>query len=276
MPTIQVPNAVAPELPLDTWTPEWPPSSDQLIYDDGEPLETNRHRIAMNTLIEVTLVALAERPDFFVGGNMFIYYSLDQKMNQDFRGPDFFVARVVDAKRERKSWVVWEEQGHYPDVIVEFLSSTTAKVDTGEKKYLYEKTFRTADYYVYDPFDAKSLQGWHLESAQGYQPLAPNDRGWLWCETLGLWLGTWEGQIMREPSEGTCHWLRLYDREGHLVPLLAEQEKQRADAAQLRAEQAEQSRRDAVVRLLGMNLTIAQVAEALGLPTEEVQSLANP
>ena len=31
------------------WEPSMPPTD--LIFDDGEPLETNRHRIAMNTLI---------------------------------------------------------------------------------------------------------------------------------------------------------------------------------------------------------------------------------
>jgi hypothetical protein len=31
-----------------------------------------------------------ERQDYFVGGNMFIYYSRRQVRNRDFRGPDFF------------------------------------------------------------------------------------------------------------------------------------------------------------------------------------------
>jgi predicted transposase YdaD len=41
-----------------------------------------------------------------------------------------------------------------------------------------------------------------------------------------------------------------------------------------RAEQAEQARRDAVPRLLGMGLSVEQVAEALGLSVEEVQAIA--
>jgi hypothetical protein len=32
------------------WEPLNPPTD--IIFDDGEPLETNRHRIAMNTLID--------------------------------------------------------------------------------------------------------------------------------------------------------------------------------------------------------------------------------
>ena len=115
-----------------SWEAPQPPSD--LVFDDGEPLETNRHRIAMNVLIDSVLLALAERSDFFAGGNMFVYYSRNQAMNRDFRGPDFFVALDVDGSRSRQGWVVWEEDGRYPDVIVELLSPSTANVDRGVKK----------------------------------------------------------------------------------------------------------------------------------------------
>ncbi len=178
-------------------SPPEPPSD--LIFDDGEPLETHRHRIAMNVLIDSVMVACQDRRDVFAGGNMFVYYSRNQAMNRDFRGPDFFVVLDVEEKRDRLGWVVWEENGRYPDVIVELLSPTTAKVDKTIKKDLYERVFHTADYFVYDPFDPTSLAGWHLDASQRYQSLTPSDRGWLWCETLNLWLGTWEGQVQREP-----------------------------------------------------------------------------
>jgi Uma2 family endonuclease len=225
------------ETTLLDWQPSPPPTD--LIFDDGEPLETNRHRIAMNVLIDSTLQALKQRSDFFAGGNMFVYYSRDQAMNRDSRGPNFFVALDVDGSRERQGWVVWEENGRYPDVIVELLSSSTAAVDRSVKKTLYERTFRTPDYFIFDPFDPNSLQGWHLEPGRGYQPLQPNDRGWLWCETLQLWLGIWEGSIRREPPTGTCHWLRLYDASGNLVQLpeeIAQQAQQRAEQEHQRAE----------------------------------------
>lgn len=229
------------------WETPSPPTD--LIFDDGEPLETNRHRIAMNVLIDSALTALAERADFFTGGNMFVYYSRSQAMNRDFRGPDFFVALDVDGSRERQGWVVWEEGGRYPDVIVELMSSSTAKVDKGVKKELYERTFHTADYYVCDPFNLKSLEGWHLNAFQRYEPLVPNQHGWLWCDTLGIWLGAWSGSIRREPPSGTCQWLRFYDRQGNLVLLPDEAERQRAEQEQQRAEQewqrAEQERQRA-------------------------------
>lgn len=195
------------------WEPPMPPTD--LIFDDGEPLESNRHRIAMNTLIRSLQQAWTNRNDFFTGGNMFVYYSSTQAKNRDFRGPDFFAVLDVDGTKERLGWVVWEEEGRYPDVIVELMSPSTAEVDKTIKKDIYERIFKTRDYFVFNPFDVNSLAGWRLDNSLRYQPLVQNEQGWLWCETLGFWLGLWEGTIDRE----TALWLRFYDQAGNLVPL---------------------------------------------------------
>lgn len=222
-----------PSAVLD-WQPPLPPTN--LIFDDGEPLETNRHRIAMNILIRSLQQAWADRSDFFTGGNMFIYYSSEQVRNRDFRGPDFFVVLDVDGDLSREGWVVWEEGGRYPDVIVELLSSSTEAVDRGAKKDLYEQVFKARNYFVYHPFNPNSLQGWHLDTDLHYQLLEPDERGWLWCQTLGFWLGTWQGTTDREPAI----WLRFYDRSGNLVLLPEEAAQQQAEQARQQAEQARQ------------------------------------
>ena len=208
------------------WEPPMPPTD--LIFDDGEPLETNRHRNAMNVLINSINQAYSDHNDFFAGGNMFIYYSSAQARNRDFRGPDFFVVLNIDGSYTREGWVVWEENGRYPDVIVELMSPSTAEIDTGAKKDLYEQVFRTRDYFVFNPFDPDSLQGWSLDAADRYQPLTSNEQGWLWSETLGLWLGTWSGTIYRDPAV----WLRFYDEAGNLVLLPEEAAQQQVEAAQ--------------------------------------------
>ncbi|MBW4635529.1 MAG: Uma2 family endonuclease [Iphinoe sp. HA4291-MV1] len=231
---------------------EVPEPPTNLVFDDGEPLETNRHRIAMNVLIDSALAALSGREDFFVGGNMFVYYSRLQAMNRDFRGPDFFVVLDVDGSRDRQGWVVWEEEGRYPDIIIELMSPSTARVDRESKKRLYERTFHTADYFIFDPFDPQSLQGWHLNDKQRYQPLDANESGWLWSETLQLWLGKWEGRIRREPPQGMCHWLRFYDSQENLILLpeeIAAREQQRAQQEQQRAEQERQRAERLAARL---------------------------
>ncbi len=227
-----------------------PPTN--LVFDDGEPLESNRHRIAMNVLIDSALAALSGREDFFVGGNMFVYYSSEQVLNRDFRGPDFFVALDIDGSRDRQAWVVWDEDGRYPDMIIELMSPSTARIDRTEKKHLYERTFHTAEYFIFDPFDPQSLTGWHLDNKQRYQPLDTDESGWLWCETLQVWLGTWEGKIRREPAQGTCHWLRFYDPQRNLILLqeeIAEQEHQRAEQERQRVEQERQRAERLAARL---------------------------
>lgn len=220
---------------FEAFCEEHKPPTD-LIFDDGEPLETKRHRIAMNVLIRSLEHAWNDRNDFFTGGNMFIYYSRIQARNRDFRGPDFFAVLGVDGTTSRQGWVVWDEEGRYPDVIVELMSPSTANIDTGVKKDLYEQVFRTRDYFVFNPFDPNSLQGWRLNGSLRYQELERNQQGWLWCQTLGMWLGRWEGTVERE----TTVWLRFYDESGNLILLPEEAAQQQANAAQQQADAAQQ------------------------------------
>ena len=258
------------------WQPPMPPTD--LIFDDGEPLESNRHRIAMNLLIRSLKHYWAERTDFFIGGNMFVYYSSKQARNRDFKGPDFFVALDVPHNPTRLGWVVWEENGRYPDMIVELLSDSTESQDLGEKKQLYEQVFKTKDYFVFHPFKVNSLQGWHLDSDNGYQPISPNPQGWLWCQSLGLWVGTWNGMV--EDDNGI--WLRFYDGEGNVILLpeeaqqqRADAEQQRADAEQQRADAERQARLSAIPQLLEMGLSKEQIAQALSLSSEEVEEITS-
>jgi Uma2 family endonuclease len=231
-------------------TPNWqaplPPTD--LLFDDGEPLESNRHRIAMNLLIRSLPQAMGDRTDYFAGGNMFVYYSRTQAMNRDFRGPDFFVVLDVEGNRDRQGWVVWEEEGRYPDVVVELLSPSTAAIDQTTKKTLYERVFKTSDYFVFDPFDASSLAGWTLVRNR-YQPLQQDNRGWLWCESLGLWLGTWQGAVDREPSTGDCNWLRFYTPAGELVLLPEEKAQQQLLETRQQLEQKRQEHEELIAKL---------------------------
>jgi Uma2 family endonuclease len=219
-----------------------------LPYDDGEPLESNWHRLQINLLGDMLHQHWPERTDFFAGGNMFVYYSLEQARTRDYKGPDFFVVLGVNGTRPRHSWIVWQEEGRYPDVIVELLSPTTIAQDLGPKKDLYERVFRTSEYFCVNP-DDWSLRGWRLEHMR-YAALQPDARGWLWAETLQLWLGIQEGGF-----QGTStNWLRFFTPAGMIVSTgeeaaetahtRAETERARAEAEQARAE-AERVRAEA-------------------------------
>jgi Uma2 family endonuclease len=198
----------------------------ELIETDGMPLESDWHRAQIALLIEIIDWLFRGRTDYYVGGNMFIYYSEDQARSRKYRGPDFFFVAGVNREPRRRYWVVWREGGRYPDLIIELLSPKTAKVDRTTKKELYEKVFRTSEYFCYDPASQR-LEGWRL-SDSAYAEQQPSEKGRLYCKELGLWLGTWTGKYL-----GTQEvWLRFFDSEGNLVLTQAEAFEQRAQKAE--------------------------------------------
>jgi len=207
--------------------PPVPPGEDELPCDDGEPMETERHRRQMEVLINSLELAWADRNDFYVGGNMAIYFSELQVKKNDFRGPDVFV--VLDTvRREHKSWVVWQEGGRTPDVIIELLSETTEAVDRGEKMRVYAKLLRVPNYYLFDPLSG-ILEGYAIDAARGeYERMKPEPSGELPCPRLGLRLGVRHGEL----HGITADWLRWIDADGRALPTGEEQA--RAAEAQVR------------------------------------------
>ena len=169
------------------------------LYSDEPPLETYLHLQQMMLLIKCLDWLWRDRQDFFAAGNLTIYYSPQQKKSEKFRGPDFFVVLGTERK-PRKSWVVWEEEGKYPNIIIEILSPKTAKSDRGLKKQIYQDTFRTADYFWFDP-DTLEFQGFQLIQGQ-YQELQANEEGRLWSQQLGLYLGIHNSQLRFFTDQG--------------------------------------------------------------------------
>jgi Uma2 family endonuclease len=130
-------------------------TEDDLPSSDGIPMETQRHFKQMMFLEHTLFLHWRERQDFFIGTNMFVYFSPNQARNEDFRGPDVFVAQDVP-RRERKSWVVWQE-GKSPDVVIELMSESTATFDKTRKKDIYQNRLQVPEYFLYDPFSGEFL-----------------------------------------------------------------------------------------------------------------------
>jgi Uma2 family endonuclease len=120
------------------------------LWSDEPPLESDLHRDQIELLLACLKWWWRERTDFYATGNLTIYFSEEQITTRDFRGPDFFVVLGVE-NRPRRSWMLWAEQGKYPNVIIELLSNSTAKVDKGFKKTLYQDTFRTPRIFLVSP-----------------------------------------------------------------------------------------------------------------------------
>lgn len=130
---------------------------------------------------------------------------------------------------------MWQENGKYPNVIIEMLSDSTASVDKGLKKQIYQNTFRTPDYFWFDP-NNRELQGFHIVDGQ-YQELAPTESGWLWSQQLGLYLGvesgklrffTPDGQLVMLPEEEANQELQQTNQELQQTNQQLEQERKRS------------------------------------------------
>lgn len=221
------------------------------LWSDEPPLESDLHLQQIIVLLTCLDWLWAERSDYYASGNLTIYYNQEQLKKRDFCGPDFFV--VLDTeKRPRKSWVVWGEGGKYPNIIIEILSNSTAKIDRTDKKELYQNTFRTPDYFWFDP-NSLEFQGFTLLAGQ-YQPLEPNQRGHLWSQQLGLFLGILENQ------------LRYFTADGELVPTPREsalQEKLAKEQEKLAKELAQQSAAIAQTELIKERSYAQQLAQKL-------------
>ena len=212
-----------------------PPRGEDLPYSDGVPMESELHVMQMTLLKESLELGWADRQDFYVGCNMFVYYSELQSKQNDFRGPDVFV--VLDTTRKmRRSWVVWEEDGRTPDLVIELTSPSTEAIDRGKKKDIYARVLQVAEYFLYDPFE-KRLEGFRLNVARReYEPITPDDRGRLRSEVLGLWLGVERGTYQTKEER----WLRWIDAAGHVLPTGTDQAAEaRAEAQEAKAEAQE-------------------------------------
>jgi len=231
------------------------PDGSQLLSDEPE-MESSLHYLQLLILVSCLEWLWRDRDNFFLGANLTIYFSRQQLRNRDFRGPDFFLVKQTE-KRPRSAWVVWEEDGKYPDLIIELLSISTASVDRTLKKDLYQNHFRTPEYFWFSP-DTLEFAGFRLVGNQ-YQAISSSSLGWLWSEVLELYLGVEDGKLRYFTSEG----MKVLTPEEaaeqeHLRAereyLRAEQERQEKELAQQQTEQARQraERLTAQLRSLGV------------------------
>ncbi len=204
------------------------------LDSDEPPLETDFHRRQIELLIRLLEYWWSDRPNFYISGNLTVYYNQYQIKTRDFRGPDVFV--VLDTeKKDRRSWMVWDEGGKYPNLVIELLSSSTEKVDGGLKKRLYQDVWRAPNYFWFHP-ETLEFQGFHLVDGN-YQAIAPNDLGLLWSNQLELFLGINQNR------------LRWYTATGELIPLPEEQERFERNQERQAKEDERQAKEQALEKL---------------------------
>ena len=200
------------------------------LYSDEPTLETDLHRQHTDLLIRLLQYWWRDRNDFYISGNLTVYYSATQTKKRDFRGPDIFIVLDVE-KRDRRSWTLWEEGGKYPNVVIELLSPSTREVDRTTKKVLYQNVWRLPEYFWFDPYSLEFM-GFRLNEGQ-YQSIVPNEQGQLRSTELDLELGIHENK------------LRWFTADGTLIPLPEESERLARSQAEEVAEQERLARSQA-------------------------------
>jgi Uma2 family endonuclease len=175
------------------------PDASQLLSNEPE-IESSEHCDQLAMLVTCLEWQWHDKDDYFIGANLSIYFSRQQLRNHDFRGPDFFLVKQTQ-KHSRNSWVVWEEDGKYPNVIIELLSENTAETDRTLRKTLYQDHFHTPEYFYFSP-DTLEFAGFRLSGSE-YQQIQPNAVDWLWSQELGLYLGIDSGKLRYFTAEGS-------------------------------------------------------------------------
>ena len=116
-------------------------------------------------------------------------------------------------------------------MIIELLSDSTANVDRGLKKQLYQNQFRTAEYFWFSP-ETNEFEGFRLVGSE-YEAIALEEKGWRWSQELSLYLGIGEGR------------LRYFNQHGELIPTRSEAALQECQQAETERQQAETERQRA-------------------------------
>jgi Uma2 family endonuclease len=242
--------------------PNWDSLEEEWLSDEPE-LESDLHRDQIDLLLRLMKNywrdsqrdGKAERNDIYCSGNTTVYYDPEQRTNRNFRGPDIYVVLGAE-RRSRNSWMVWREGGKYPNVVIELLSDSTAKVDRTTKKDLYQDVWRLPEYFWFHPY-TKEFKGFRLESGK-YQALQPNEAGWLWSEQLNLFLGLLEeelrlftatGELVLQPEEEATIAKEQAQRQAEQAQQQAEQLQRQAEQAQRQAEQERQQKERLAERL---------------------------
>jgi len=199
-----------------------------LIYEDGEPMENAHHgTLAWDDLV-LPLRAWLRRTGFqaFVGSNSPVGY----ERGVPALGPDLYVVNGgVDHGQE--GWASWREGGLTPTLAVEMLCPSTEARDRGEKMRIYRDVLKTTDYFLFQS-ETGGVEYYRLKDGI-YARTHSNRRGQFRCASLPLLLGVLNGR------------LRWFERNGAVLPnsnemdALVQEGRARADEERARADEAE-------------------------------------
>lgn len=138
---------------------------------DGEPLaETDAQFNPLTYAVSALRIHFADRQDVYVGGNMLMYYILNDPSASV--APDVFAVFGAHDNHPRRSWIVSREGGIAPAFVLEIASESTWQHDATGKRAIYAD-IGVAEYWRFDPDGAYfpvPLVGERLVNGE-YQPI---------------------------------------------------------------------------------------------------------
>ena len=226
------------------------PETDGMPLPDGETQAPQYIRVVGTVRVHFRNV-----PGARVNGNTMLYYTRGNP--RVFVSPDCYVVLNLSPEAEESIdrnnvYLLWEV-GKAPDFVMEIGSETTADVDLGRKRDLYAE-LGVGEYWRYDPtggeFYGDSLVGERLVDGE-YRTISLHDesggRVWGRSETLKLDLW-WDDGDLRFWDPVSGRWL-----------LNHEEEKERADAAEIRADSEMSGRLAAEARADAAEIRMAEL-----------------
>jgi Uma2 family endonuclease len=233
------------------------PTSDELPDSDDMPVDNEDQNFLPNILLFLLEYIWKSREDWYFAVDMGIYHTTGVHPRVPVV-PDGFLSLGVERRKggaSRKSYVVWEENGVVPMLTLEVVSQTPGG-EYDEKLAIYAK-LGVLYYVIYNPkfwrrdgqlpFEVYKLVNETYELQMG-EP--------FWMLEIGLGIG----RCVLPSDTMQREVLSWYDQKGDRHLSEAEVERQRAEAAQRRAQRLTEQ-----LRLLGVSeaqlLEIAQDEE---------------
>jgi Uma2 family endonuclease len=248
-----------------------PSAITDIVYPDcdGEPMANNTEQFELIVLIKGNLdILFGDDPSVFVAGDLF-WYPIEGNNTVKY-APDVMVA-LGRPKGKRYSYKQWEEGNQPPQVVFEILSPSNT-VREMDRKLLFYDRHGVQEYYVYDPA-IHDLQVW-LRNELGLDLVDVNHE-WI-SPLLGIRFDLSAPNLAFYHPDGTpfLSFLELEQR-AETAEQRAETAEQRAETPEQRAEQVQTALEQAILQLLGMGISVDQVAETLKLQTAVVLEIAN-
>ncbi len=185
-------------------------------------IQNTPHGLDCIYLFNVGQICLVDRPHDDILYDLLIHWDIP---GLRAHGPDIAVVRGLRRRQLWRSFHVARE-GVRPELIIEVTSPQTRATDLGRKRRQYWQA-GVRFYVIVDELPRRRTRTLRLigleRGPRGYRRLRPNDRGWLWLETLGVWLG-------QENGRAVC-----YDGQGNPIGTVAEIDQARRAAEESRA-----------------------------------------